>query len=330
LRRVVRRARNEILARHTISGIEWLSRSARGLPLAQPSRHGVRVLTDVPYGAGERLEHRCDVYMPRNRTGQCPVVLYIHGGAYHYLSKDTHWVFGLMFARRGYVVFSIDYRLAPVYRFPAAIEDVCLAARWVKDNAVEYGGDPQRLVFAGESAGAGLATALTVASCYRRPEPYARAVYDAELGPVAWLPACPVGQVSDQDRFERGRKYPLPRFVRAQLTEIEHGYLPPGLNEDERTLADPLVFLERGLTPDRPLPPCFSITSTRDPIMDDAIRLVKAVQTLGAEAEVAIYPGEGHAFHAVALRSVARDAWRDTYRFLDQHVPLTPDAPRER
>ena len=64
--------------------------------------------------------------MPTSRTGLAPVVLYIHGGAFHYLSKDTHWVLALMFARRGYVVFNIDYRLAPVYPYSAAIEDVSI------------------------------------------------------------------------------------------------------------------------------------------------------------------------------------------------------------
>ena len=59
----------------------------------------------------------------------------MHGGAFQSLSKDTHWLMGLAFARRGYVVFSINYRLAPKHRFPAGLQDACTAARWVHENA---------------------------------------------------------------------------------------------------------------------------------------------------------------------------------------------------
>ena len=50
-------------------------------------------------------------------------MLYVHGGGFRILSKDTHWIMGLAFARRGFLVFNIGYRLAPKHPFPAAIAD---------------------------------------------------------------------------------------------------------------------------------------------------------------------------------------------------------------
>src|SRR5690606_5988723 len=123
-------------------------------------------------------EHRLDVYRPAHAEGPRPVVLYVHGGGFRILSKETHWLMGLYFARRGYVVFNIGYRLAPKHPFPAALEDSADALGWVVQNAHRYGGDPTRLVLAGESAGANLVTSLTLACCYRREEPYARRVFD--------------------------------------------------------------------------------------------------------------------------------------------------------
>ncbi len=122
---------------------------AAGLhPQARPERHGVERLRDVPYRQTGLREHTLDVYRPRRVAeggAPLPVVLYVHGGGFRILSKDTHWVMGLSFARRGYLVFNINYRLAPAAPFPAAIEDACEALCWVVANAERYGGDPSQL-----------------------------------------------------------------------------------------------------------------------------------------------------------------------------------------
>src|ERR1700679_136863 len=125
----------------------------RRLRWAEPSRHGVERIANVTYGAQGSSAHTLDVYRPIARQeSPLPVVLYIHGGGFRILSKDTHWVMGLAFARRGYLVFNINYRLAPRHPFPAAVEDAAAALLWVRANAAAFGGDPSRIVVAGESA----------------------------------------------------------------------------------------------------------------------------------------------------------------------------------
>ena len=111
-------------------------------------------------------------------------MFYVHGGAFHLLSKDTHWLMGLVFARFGYLVVNISYRLAPKHPYPAAIEDTCDAYRWLAQRVAALGGDPDRVVVAGESAGGNLITALTIAACQRRTEPWARAVFDTETSSI--------------------------------------------------------------------------------------------------------------------------------------------------
>ena len=313
-------------AGHVISdgALNVFAQAARRAPAARPERHNVEVIRDVPYMDTDRRAHHLDVYRPTKHPGPWPIVLYVHGGGFRMLSKDSHWVMGLAYARQGYLVFNISYRLAPKHRYPAAIEDVCHALAWVAALAEKYGGDPSRVVFAGESAGANLVTALTVATCYQRPEPYARIAWDTGLVANAVVPACGLLQVTDPERFTRRRS--LPVWLSSVILEVSRTYLgdyrQPTIGELD--MADPLLVLERGVAPDRPLPPFFIPCGTRDPLIEDSRRLHAALRALDVDAEAAYYEGEVHAFHAMVWRRAARRCWRDTYAFLNRFVRRAP------
>lgn len=295
-----------------------LSRLGRLHPQADPARHNVEVKRNIAYTDSGHERHTLDVYRPTNRPWPYPIVLYIHGGGFHLLSKDTHWLMGLAFARAGYLVVNVGYRLAPTHPFPAAVSDVCAALKWVGEHAPSYGGDLDRLVFAGESAGGNLATALAVTTCYRRPEPFAQRAFDTGLVPRAVIPACAPLQVTDPKRHARRRK--TPQWITSILTDIRNAYLKgwhaPGPGELD--LADPLLVFERGDAPDRALPAFFVPVGTRDPLLDDTRRLERALHALGVDCAARYYPGELHAFHAFVWRRQARQCWGDTFAFLDR------------
>jgi len=296
-----------------------LSRSTRLLPMARPERHGVTCHYDIPYVAGGAEHHWLDVYRPAVEREPLPVVLYIHGGGFRILSKDSHWGMALAFAKRGYVVFMINYRLAPKHKFPAAVEDAAKALQWVVQNAHKYGGDASRLILAGESAGANLATTLAILTSYRREEPFARAVFDADIRPRAIIAKCGILQVTDSERFARRKR--IPQFLQDRIMEAGSAYLPkepvPGKLID---LADPLVVLERGERPERPLPPFFSSAGTKDPILDDTRRLHAALERLDVRSEVRYYRGEIHAFQALHFRPNTRTYWKEMHGFLKDVV----------
>ena len=308
-----------------------LSRVFRLHPRAKPDKHAVEHLRDIAYLDGGRKEHLLDVWRPAHATGSkpppfrkyagppWPIVFYVHGGGFRILSKDTHWLMGLSFARRGFIVFNVSYRLAPRDRYPAAIEDVCRAFAWVVENAEEYGGDPKRIVLAGESAGANLVTSLSVALAYDREEEFAKLAFRTGVVPQAVVPACGVFQVSDLDRLRR-RKPNMSAFIADRLAEVSDAYLGPGPHACSLDLADPLVVFERGEKPARPLPPFFLPVGTKDPLLPDTRRLAEALRKMGAIAEDSYYPGEVHAFHALVMRGSARRCWDDTFRFLDRFV----------
>lgn len=300
-------------------------------PLARPERHGVEIVRDLQYAPDSPLaEHRLDVYRPLERSGPLPIVLYVHGGGFRILSKETHWIMALAFARRGFLVLNIGYRLAPSHPFPCAIQDVAAAFEWMVANAPSFGGDLSRLVLAGESAGANLATSLALQTVFRREEPFARRVFDTGVVPKAVVPACGIFQVSDVQRLVR-RKPRMSRFLVDRLDEIERGYLGSDLtlHGPMLDLADPLVWMERGDAPARPLPPFFLPVGTKDPLLPDTRRLARALERSGAVAVDRYYPGEIHAFHAFIFRPNARRCWQDTYAFLDEHVGAgEPNAAR--
>ncbi|MBA3464860.1 MAG: alpha/beta hydrolase [Deltaproteobacteria bacterium] len=318
-----RRARSAVAS----AFFEGLASVGQLHPAASPKRHGVEVERDITYGPGHPSWRQLDIYRPIHRPKPWPIVFYVHGGAFHLLSKDTHWLMGLVFARFGYLVVNISYRLAPKHPYPAAIEDTCMAYAWMVKRAAELGGDPTRIAVAGESAGGNLITALTLATCQRRAEPWAREVFDLGVVPRATLPFCAMLQVSSPERFSQRR--PLPRWVDGMIRDASasylHGYSPaPG---PETELADPLRVLEEQVAGirteahfERPLPPFFAPVGTRDPLLDDTRRLEKALRALDVPVEARYYPGGIHAFHALVWDPAARRCWRDALAFLDRHM----------
>lgn len=306
--------------------VRSLFEGARRLGLADgvvdASADDIEVVRDVAYGSQGAQHHLLDVYRPAHARGG-PALLYIHGGGFRILSKDTHEILARLFAHRGYTVFNINYRLAPEHPFPTGLQDAARAYRWVVERGADFGADVDQLVLSGESSGANFALALAVMSTYRRAEPWARSIFDLGVVPSAVVPTCGFLQVSDPMRF--ARRKPLPGFVRDRLVEAAQAYLPQTWLEapSGSSLADPLCILERQ-APERELPPVFAAVGTRDPLLDDTRRLQAAVQAHGARCDTRYFPGELHSFHAFVWRDNARTYWQQVFAFLESALRTAP------
>jgi len=115
----------------------------------------------VPGPAGE-IPLR--VYVPGG-AAPFPVVAYFHGGGFVLGSLDTHDRIARRLCRAAEaLVVSVEYRLAPEHRFPAALDDCMAATHWLAEHAGELGGDRDRIAVAGDSAGGNLAAAVALAS----------------------------------------------------------------------------------------------------------------------------------------------------------------------
>ncbi len=125
----------------------------RAFDAVVPKDGGVVVaVRDAAFGADSR--QRLDIYAPRGRGGALPVIVFIYGGSWSSGTKRGYGFVGRALAARGFVVAVPDYRLVPQVRFPSFLEDNAAAVRWVRAHAGEVGGDPDRVVLAGHSAGA--------------------------------------------------------------------------------------------------------------------------------------------------------------------------------
>ncbi len=122
-------------------------------PLAIPSPHGL-----IP----------SRIYTPktlRQTNGLAPCLVFFHGGGWVIGDLDTHDVACRKLADEGQlIVISVDYRLAPEHKFPAAVDDAIAATTWIAGHATELGVDASRLLVGGDSAGGNLAAVVAIAA----------------------------------------------------------------------------------------------------------------------------------------------------------------------
>jgi acetyl esterase len=278
-------------------------------------RDNIEVMRDLVYGP--HPFNRLDVYRPLFAPRPMPVLLYIHGGAFSLCSKETHRGIARATAWGGqYLVFNIDYRLAPQFRFPCAHEDACAAYVWVAENCARFGGDPNRIVVAGESAGGNLALSVAIAASYKRSEPWAKRAYEAKARLIGVKPIMPYLQVTNAARQSNnpGAGWLALRAAR----DIAKAYMGSSRAQPstETMMADPIRVLEECGVPDKPFPPVFSGVGTRDVCCEDVQRLERACAHLNIPTQMHYYEGEIHAFHVLGWRENSRRYWAQAFGFL--------------
>lgn len=136
--------------------------SALGVWAAPPAHaEDFTIQRDVRYATGGGVPLFLDAYVPTG-LGLHPGIIVIHGGAWTEGNRSDIGHEGQWFAQRGFAAFVIDYRLAPAYPYPAAVEDAQAAVRFVREHALEFGVDANRLAAFGGSAGGHIAAMLGV------------------------------------------------------------------------------------------------------------------------------------------------------------------------
>jgi acetyl esterase len=101
----------------------------------------------------------------RRKDGLAPVLVFFHGGGWTIGDLDSHDVVCRKLAHEGeLMVVSVDYRLAPEHKFPAAVDDAVAATKWIAEHAKQLGIDASRLMVGGDSAGGNLAAVVAIAT----------------------------------------------------------------------------------------------------------------------------------------------------------------------
>jgi len=246
---------------------------------------------DIPIGKTENRELsglgaplRVRVYIPApinsDKTGG---IVYFHGGAGVFCNIETHDGLCRMLANEsGCRVISVDYRLAPEHQFPAAVEDSCLATKWVSDHALELGIDPERIAVGGDSAGGTLAAVV----CH-----IAKQAGAPRLAlQVLFCPVTDVSANSDSHKAYAERYF----FDRATMEWALKHYCPPGVDLEDPRLS-PLRTAD--LTG---LPAAQIHTAEFDPLRDEGRAYADRLRRAGVNVRYTCHEGMIHHFYAMA------------------------------
>jgi acetyl esterase len=223
------------------------------------------------------------VYTP-DAPAPRPAMVYFHGGGWVLCDLDTHEVVCSAIAHRaGAVVVSVDYRLAPEHKFPAAVTDAYAATTWVSANAARLGIDPARISVGGDSAGGNLAAAVSLKS---RNENGPAIALQALVYPVTDL-----SSTSTVSYLEFAEGYQLSKSM---MEWFRDQYLP-----DSGAARDP--YASPLLAPDlRGLPPAVILTAECDPLRDEGEAYGKRLAEAGVPVTCTRYAGMIHPFFSLS------------------------------
>jgi len=125
--------------------------------------------SNIPYTEPAHERHVLDVYSPPDAKN-LPVVFWIHGGGWQAGDKTEVKLKPTAFVEKGFVFVSTNYRLLPDVEMETIFRDIAKSMRWVHDHIAEYGGDPNRILVMGHSAGAQLAALICIDDRYLKAE----------------------------------------------------------------------------------------------------------------------------------------------------------------
>lgn len=232
------------------------------------------------------------VYTPAGNGGDLPVVVFFHGGGWVIASAEVYDASARGLAREAHaIVVSVDYRLAPENRFPAAWDDALESYRWALDNARSLGGDPARIALAGESAGGNLALATAIAA--------RDAGLPAPRHVLAVYPVAQAGSLHTESYIENAIAKPLNKAMMEWF--FDHVLRSDADKRDTR-----LDLVDADLAG---LPPVTIISAAIDPLRSDGRRLEDAIKDAGGLVERHVYTGVPHEFFGcAAVVEKAREA----------------------
>jgi acetyl esterase len=236
-------------------------------PLAIPAPHG-----SIP----------SRVYTPlklRDANGLAPCLVFFHGGGWTIGDLDSHDVVCRKLADEGQViVVSVDYRVAPEHKFPAAVEDAATATSWIADNAKQFGIDASRLVVGGDSAGGNLAAVVAI---------WAR---DGNGPAIA-------GQVLIYPATEAARTHPSHSEPETSIL-LTHSVTRWFYDNYLNSAAD---IHDWRASPSRAktlagLPPAYVLTAGGDPLRDEGDEYARRLKEAGVPVTYRHFAGQFHGF----------------------------------
>lgn len=235
------------------------------------------------------------VYTPVAAGGEAmPALVYFHGGGFVIGGIETHDGLCRVMANEGGLrVISVEYRLAPEHKYPAALDDAFAALKWVAGNAAEIGVDANRIAVGGDSAGGNLAA---VVAQLAKTEGAPKIVFQLLIYPVTQLAA----DAQTRSMRENAKGYFLEKESMDWFTKL---YCPDARHRADARLSPLLCADLAGL------PPAYVVTAGFDPLRDEGKAYADKLDAAGVAVTYVNYPGMVHGFFSMrSLIPKAREA----------------------
>lgn len=240
---------------------------------------GVKRVGNVRYSTPPTGALLLDLYLPEAASARPrPVVVWVHGGGWKSGSKENCPLVWL--AAEGYAVVSLNYRLSYAARWPAQLDDVRTAIRWLRTNAATYQLDPGRIAVAGGSSGGNLASVVGTA-----PAPAGESV-SSRVGAV-------IDFYGAADILTMPTNVPGPGVTDADLAKSNGAKLLGGIVRDRPELARSVSTLYQITRDDPPFLILHGDRDTQVPV-EQSRRLHAKLQETGVRSELHVLPGAGH------------------------------------
>ncbi|MGH2929145.1 MAG: alpha/beta hydrolase fold domain-containing protein [Solirubrobacteraceae bacterium] len=280
---------------------------------------GVEIRRDLAYAAAGELSLKLDLYLPESRAGACPVVLYLHGGAFMVGARTDFAQERLLpVARGGVAVASAAYRFSDVVTYPAQVHDVKAAVRWLRAHASEHGYDATRVGAWGASAGGYLALMLGVTAGSSEHEGEQGDDLDADSSVDAVAAWFAPAELLSTDVFLPPPDWPLPPFISgpppqpsilARLLGVERVTDDPGL----AAAASPVTYASRATAS------FLLMQGDRDAVIaeDQSRRMHESLVQSGADSTLLLIAGANHedpAFDGPAVLGAVSEFFRAKLR----------------
>lgn len=246
--------------------------------------------------AGPSGEIPIRLYWPEGaRDAPLPILVYFHGGGHVIGSLDTHDAPARSLCAGGHcIVVSVDYRMGPEHRYPAAVEDSWAATLWAAGHAGEIGGDATRLAVGGDSAGGNLAA---VVSLMARDAGGPSIVYQLLIYPLVDYRRAAGGYASYKT-YAVG--YGM--LEGATMDWFAEHYLRSDADAEDWRVSP---ILARDFTR---LPPAMVLAAECDVLVDEGVAYTEKLRAAGVEVEYVSFAGQIHAFFPLAGIIAGADA----------------------
>jgi acetyl esterase len=219
------------------------------------------------------------LYRPVGLASPAPTLVYYHGGGWTMGDLDTHDSLCRDLAEAGHcIVVSVDYRMGPECRFPAAVDDVLAATRWLQAQATELGLDAQRFAVGGDSAGGNLAAVVALA--WRDAGEAIALKFQLLIYPATDMRAVA------PSHSHNGQGYMLTSDT---IAYFRSQYVDPQDYADWRV--SPLLHTDLS-----GLPPSLVITAGFDPLRDEGRQYANALSAAGSVAQYICFERQIHGF----------------------------------